>query len=109
MQAHVEFIFRPRNVVVRFLAWLIGAPTCGIIRSGPLMDHFGADYDLAVFFVAPDDKTAELKGLSSPVQHAHFKAIKRAGAAEGLKIRWDRRKAGRIVKIDPQYALAVAA
>ena len=109
MQAHIEFIFRPRNFVDRFLAWLIGAPTCGIIRSGPLMDHYGAEYDLAVFFVATDDKTAELKGLSSPVQLCHFKAIKRAGAVEGLKIRWHRRKAGRIVKIAPQYALAEAA
>lgn len=105
MRAHIEFIFRPRNALHRFLAWVIGAPTMGIIRAGEHEDPFTATenhYEASACFVAPDHVTAEIKGLASPVRFSMYRATKRALAAVGMRIRWDRHKAGgRIVKIDP--------
>lgn len=103
MRAHIEFIFRPRNALHRFLAWIIGAPTVGIIRAGENMVEFGDDYEASAVFVAPDHQKAEIKALASPVRFSMYTATKRALAAVGMRIRWDRRKAGgRIVKIDPR-------
>lgn len=105
MHAHIEFIFRPRNALHRFLAWLIGAPTCGVIRVGRHKDPFAAasdHYEASAFFVAPDHKTAEIKALASHPTFSMFKATERAGAEKGLKFRWVRRKPWGVVEVDPQ-------
>ena len=112
MHVHIEFIFRPRNWFHRFLAWIIGAPTMGIVRAGKFEDPFAASekdsdevyfYEASACFVAPDHKNAEIKGLASTVRFSMYKAAQRAFTKVGLKIIWDRHRAGgRVVKIRPK-------
>lgn len=116
MHVHIEFVFRPRNRFHRFLAWIIGAPTMGILRAGEHEDPFAASekdsdeiyfYEASACFVAPDHKKAEIKGLASPVRFSMYRATERALAKAGLEVIWDRhRSGGRVVKIRPKIKKA---
>jgi hypothetical protein len=94
--AHIQFFFRPRGCWKRLLARLIGAPTCGIVRSGPQMHRLGDPYEIALPFVAPDHVNAELVGLATRSPHVDdLKAARSAFAREHMSVFFKRMSGGK--------------
>lgn len=101
MEAHIQFIFRPTNPVTKLLAWMIGAPTFGIIRAGHNLDYsvdnMPNGYTSACVLVAKDHVHVEIMALATPVTTAERHAAGRLLTALGLKFGWKRLKNKRFV------------
>jgi hypothetical protein len=91
MAVVAEYFFRPRNRLTMFLARLIGAPTCGVLRGGPDMHKLGDPYDVAMAFVARDHRHAELEALPGrTVRPSDLKGSCAALAAAGMSVEFKR-------------------
>jgi|SRR5579872_4886339 len=92
MPVSAEFFFRPKNLLHRWLARLIGAPTCGVLRGGPEHHKHGDPYDVAVAFCARDHFNTQLEAFPGrSVRPSDIKDAVGVLRGHGLRPWFDRR------------------
>jgi hypothetical protein len=101
MSVSVEYFFRPKNLIIKWLAVLIGAPTCGVLRGGPSMNKLGDPYDIAMAFKSYNHKDIELEALPArEVVPSDLRDVRKLLKGDGFSVNYIRRdKNGKITKV----------